>query len=335
MTSLSIIPTCLVRKGHDCTVGSLYMTAEDYNGIHYQPVMTPLEPSDVVVYNRNMLGENSVRQALQNKSRVIWWLHDIVDPRYLNDSSFRKVDTVVALSNYCVKTYSDFYDIPKEKFVVIPNGIDPAVWFPPKDFKKRDPDLFIFASAPIKGYRALDFVFDNIRRHRPNARLMIFASQQLHNLPDSPLYIRWLENIKEQKGVIISKPVPQKELSDLFRKAYALLMPNEYPEICSNLLLQARACGLPVVTSPIGSAPEFIEHENTGMLSSYTPNDKFMWWYDYTMQVIKLIKKPELFAKICINAPEGVHTWDEIGDMWNGQIVCSHKQTVKEYVGIH
>ena len=54
-------------------------------------------------------------------AKKVWWLHDIVDYRYLEDDGFKSVDEIVALSGYSVSSYSDFYGIPSSRFTVIGN----------------------------------------------------------------------------------------------------------------------------------------------------------------------------------------------------------------------
>src|SRR5258707_1171015 len=77
-----------------------------------------------------------------------------------------------------------FYDISKEKFTVIPNGVDSKIYYP-GDYSQRNPHLFISASALIKGYTAYPMVFDNLKRHDPDIDLRIYSSQKLHGIDNS------------------------------------------------------------------------------------------------------------------------------------------------------
>ncbi len=117
-------------------------------------------------------------------------------------------------------------------------------------------------------------------------------------------------------GAHIYAPTTQKVLAHLMRKAWALLMPNTYPEICSNLLLQARACGLPVVASHIGANPEFLD--KGGLLTQkWAPHDIHSWTVEYAREACRLQQDPVLHKKLSEEAPQGVLSWDEIGGKWH------------------
>ena len=98
-------------------------------------------------------------------------------------------------------------------------------------------------------------------------------------------------------------------------------MPNTYPEICSNLLLQARACGLPVVTSNIGSASEFIENGKTGIITPEYPHDIHWWIKGYAESVVTLCKDEKTHKLISDNAPEGILSWEQVGEAWHNELV--------------
>ena len=93
-------------------------------------------------------------------------------------------------------------------------------------------------------------------------------------------------------------------------------MPNHYPEIDSNVLKQAQACGLPVVATSIGSANEFITHERTGLLTKTKPHDMFWWHKEFSLLTAQLATDDGLFKRLSEKAPVGVPGWDEIGEQW-------------------
>jgi len=313
-TSLTIIPRYLAAKGHEVYVKSLHDVGECVEGVHFLAMETHAPVTDVVVLNRNSPSNELVSQIIANGSTLVWWLHDIVDHRGLLDASFKKIDNIVSLSRYCTDTYSDFFEIKKEKFTIIPNAVDTSVWYP-GEYGDRDPNLFVFASAPVKGFEPLAYVAYNLQRNFPKLDFRIYSSQKLHGLVDSSVVQSWLTLMKSA-GANVLDPIPQKELADVFRKAWCLLSPNSYPEICSNLILQAKACGLPVVASPTGSNAELIKHRESGMLTKWLPHDKFMWWADFARQTMEVATDKELHRHISETAAKNPPTWESIGAMW-------------------
>lgn len=315
-TSLTLVPRYLAARGHEVYVVSVHEKEEFIDGVWYTRDRDKFADPDVVVFNRNTI-TNSLVDCFP-KATIVWWLHDICDPRYLEDNGYQRADVVVALSDYCKESYADFYGIPHEKFVVIPNGVDPSVFY--KGTESRNHNLWVCASAPIKGLQPIDYWYENMKRHNPNLELRLYCSSSLHELKEESRTVEMLNKLKE-KGVKVLDPIPQHELADVFRKAYALLMPNSYPEICSNVLLQARACGLPVIASNIGSASEFIEHEYSGLLTSTTPPDLFWWWMDFTRLSVRLYRDFRQHEYIRLHAPLDVPTWDFIGQRWNEMLM--------------
>lgn len=319
LNSLTLIPEYLASKGYEVYVSSTYDKSEVINGVHYTKVGEQIPKWDVAVFNRNILPKEFIAYSKQIGAKVIWWLHDIAQLTYLQDDAFLLVDKIVALSNYCKDTYSDFYQINPEKFVVIPNGVDKTL-FHPGTPEQRNPNLFIMASALIKGYLPIPTVFDNLYRHNPDIDFRIYSSQALHGLPNTSDQQGFL-NSMEQKGAHVYAPVSQESLAALFRQARCLLMPNTYPEICSNLLLQAQASGLPVVTSDIGSAVEFIDNGITGLMTrKYKPHDIHSWVVEYVNLVLDVWLKEDLFKQISENSPNKVMDWNQAGGAWDALI---------------
>ncbi len=259
-----------------------------------------------------------VQHCKAQGSKIVWWLHDIVDTRYLPDDAFKLVDHIVALSDYCKETYSDFYEIPREKFSVISNGIDPTV-FNPGVYEDRNPHLFLMASALIKGYAPIKMTHDQLQRFDPDVDFRIYSSQELHGLENSSSQQEFLDDMKRRRAHVYH-PVAPRTLAALMKRAWCLLMPNSYPEICSNLLLQARACGLPVVTSDIGANPEFLKSQVNGLATSWKPHDIHSWMVEFARLACQLQQDKELHKRISLAAPADVPTWESIGNDWHSLI---------------
>jgi glycosyltransferase involved in cell wall biosynthesis len=55
---------------------------------------------------------------------------------------------------------------------------------------------------------------------------------------------------------------------ELLGKARALLFPIDWPEPFGLVMIEAMACGTPVVARPFGAVPEIVTHERTGLIAS-------------------------------------------------------------------
>jgi len=334
LNSLTLIPEYLASQGHEVFVNSSYEPKDGYeiiNGVNYVASGRDIGKWDVVIFNRNVLPKDFIFYSKEIGAKVVWWLHDVVQLTYLKDDAFKYVDKVVALSNYCKQTYTDFYDIPTDKVIVIPNGVDPKIFYP-GTAEQRNSQMILTASALIKGFVPIPAVYDNLKRHNPDIDFRIYSSQKLHGMENNSSQQAFLDSM-ERGGAHIYHPVSPEVLGHLLRQARCLLMPNSYPEICSNLLLQAQACGCPVVTSDIGANPEFIENEVTGIYTTkYKPHDMYSWVVEYVNKVLDVYLDNKLFETINKNAPRDVKTWNEIGRSWDEllQVVVAEHQVLQK-----
>ena len=60
--------------------------------------------------------------------------------------------------------------------------------------------------------------------------------------------------------------IGEKEKNEFLGGAYALLFPIDWPEPFGLVMIEALACGTPVIAWNCGSVPEVIEHEKTGFI---------------------------------------------------------------------
>jgi glycosyltransferase involved in cell wall biosynthesis len=93
--------------------------------------------------------------------------------------------------------------------------------------------------------------------------LRIAAKMKDH---DEQLYFR--ECIKPMLGGSVEYvgEVDRREKYDLLGDAVCLLNPIEWPEPFGMVMIEALACGTPVVATPNGAAPEIVENGVTGFL---------------------------------------------------------------------
>ena len=67
-------------------------------------------------------------------------------------------------------------------------------------------------------------------------------------------------------GIRFIGEIGDHEKNDLFSNAAALLFPIDWPEPFGLVMIEAMACGTPVIAFPRGSVPEVVEHGLTGFI---------------------------------------------------------------------
>ena len=163
--------------------------------------------------------------------------------------SARRAARVLAVSERTKRDLIELYDIPPEKIVVTPNGIDPA--FSPEG---PSPDGTAYALVvgtlqprkdPGAAIEALALLGDGDLR-------LVFAGPDKGGRADA-------ERAAERAGlsgrVEFRGHVPQEELAALYRGAACLVFPSRY-EGFGLPVLEAMATGTPVVATTAGALPE-------------------------------------------------------------------------------
>jgi glycosyltransferase involved in cell wall biosynthesis len=70
----------------------------------------------------------------------------------------------------------------------------------------------------------------------------------------------------DQKGVEFVGEIAEGEKNEFLGNAFALLFPIEWPEPFGLVMIEAMACGTPVIACKRGSVPEIIEHGTNGFV---------------------------------------------------------------------
>jgi glycosyltransferase involved in cell wall biosynthesis len=186
------------------------------------------------------------------------------------------------------------YDIPKEKLVTFPNGIN-LERFLGKEVK-RQKNKFIWSSSPDRGLDVVLDMWPMIRKMLPGAELHVFYGWNNYdkvvewtNDPYMKLFkkgvidrVKALEN--EKGGVYMRGRVDQDTLAEEFLSAEYLPYFGYFLETNCITALEAQAAGcVPFITN-IGGAPENIS--SAGVVLDGFPNN-----FTYREQAMKALKE--------------------------------------------
>jgi glycosyltransferase involved in cell wall biosynthesis/SAM-dependent methyltransferase len=162
----------------------------------------------------------------------------------------RMVDVYIALSEFARRKFIEG-GIPKDRIVVKPNFLDgdPGVGDASGGYA-----LFVGRLSEEKGLRVLARAWHALQ----GIPLMVAG--------DGPL--QWIE---WPAGVTLLGHQPRERVLDLMRGARVLVLPSIWYECAPVTVVEALACGLPVIASDLGSLPEFVIHRENGLL--FRPGD--------------------------------------------------------------
>jgi glycosyltransferase involved in cell wall biosynthesis len=156
--------------------------------------------------------------------------------------------------------------VPKSAIRVIPAGID-ADHFCPEDSRARateSPMLVAFADDQARGLRTVIRALSQL----PGARLTIIGGQDARHLPRSGPFRELAQlatSLRVRNRVTFAGQVDQDELPKLLRSADVVVSATGY-EPTGRAVIQAMACGLPVVASAVGGQRDAVIDGITGLL---------------------------------------------------------------------
>jgi len=139
---------------------------------------------------------------------------------------------------------------------VVYNPIDCSEW--PFRAKKEDFLLWIGRMSPDKGpHRAI------AAAREAGARLLVAGPVQPGQ---EEFFAKEVEPHLGSDGIEYVGEADAKRKRELYQAARGVLMPIRWPEPFGLVMVEALACGTPVIAFPEGSAPEIVEHERTGFV---------------------------------------------------------------------
>ena len=207
-------------------------------------------------------------------SRQEWHLKDQLYHKHLNRLH------IVTCSNWladCARRSSLLRDADIR---VIPNCIDVEVYKPLPKMHRDDVIRFMLgavnAKDPNKGYERLQRMV-NCYAAQTQKRIEVLVVGQ--NSDD----LCFQENVLVRSFGFIES---DSELAAIYNQA-DLLLYGSYRDNLPNMIMEAMACGVPVVAFPIGGIPDMILHNETGYLAETEDDylDGIQWCLDNRTQL--------------------------------------------------
>jgi glycosyltransferase involved in cell wall biosynthesis len=177
----------------------------------------------------------------------------------LNLGAAELADRIIAYSDFGASLYET-----RQPIEVIKGGVDAAHFTPAPSPVTRDRVLYVGRLLPHKG-------IDQLIKALPAALRLTICGRPYH-----PQYFELLQQLAVGKRVEFVTDADEAKLLDLYRRAWATVLPSVYqdcygnsytaPELMGFTLLESMACGTPAIASRVGAMPEFIREGETGFV---------------------------------------------------------------------
>ncbi|GFK93908.1 D-inositol 3-phosphate glycosyltransferase [Fundidesulfovibrio magnetotacticus] len=154
--------------------------------------------------------------------------------------------------------YDEWEHILRRKPCFIFHDFVPTSLFSPGD---RDEGYILCVGYPFrrKGVDILLEAYDAVRREFPGMRLVVMGHCR------EPERSRWQARFDAVPGAELRKPVDYDQMLDVMRGCTVLTQPSR-SEAMGRVLIEAMACGKPVIGTSVGGIPDVLGHGEAGLL---------------------------------------------------------------------
>jgi len=212
-----------------------------------------------------------------------------------------RVDKIVTPSGYLVDVFREF----GLNAVAVPNLVDLSRF----RYRERNPlQPRMVCTRGFSEYYCVDVVvkaFAEVKKEYPQARLDLVG--------DGPLEgkVRQLVHDLKLADVAFSGVASRTEIGKHYDDANIFINASWLDNMPVSVI-EAFACGTPVVTTSPESMPYLVEHERTGLLSP-VGDEKAL-----AANVIRLLREPGLASRLSQNAYQQsrAYTWEVVRQQW-------------------
>ena len=267
---------------------------------------------DLFISSRNIYPIERVRAK-----RIAVHVHDIwlLSGREIRKDLYDKVDHFICLSPWHVDFFSQHHGIPKDKIIIIPNGMDTSML-------KFDPELkeygrLHYSSSPDRGLDNILYMLPWIKEQVPELKLFVGygfsnwmkAAESRNDDYTKSLIDRIKTDLDKCKDYVeFAGLVNLPKLHEMWNRAYTWMYPTNFTETSCLTAMEAMYSGTPIVCSSLAALQTTVG--KNGKLINIHPSDSREARIEYINEVIKLHKDKDYWILRSRQALEGAKYCD-------------------------
>jgi glycosyltransferase involved in cell wall biosynthesis len=236
------------------------------------------------------------------------------------ESSFKEYDAVIAVSESAAHAIQKWYFVDKDKIHTVYNGIETSLFCPNLNERNRIRRLFYISEkekillffsfvTKQKGLHLLIKALPGLLQKNKSIKLLVVGEGN---------YLAEAKQLVRQSGlnsyVVFTGYIPREEAPNYINASDVFVLPTLRHEGMPFSLLEAMACGKPVIASKIGGIPSVIDDDVNGFL--VPPGDMFK----LIEKSLFLLNNKDIADKLAGNARKKVVQGFSIEKMVEGTI---------------
>jgi glycosyltransferase involved in cell wall biosynthesis len=244
--------------------------------------------------------------------------------RWIEKRMFLRSDRIIVLSQYIFHKVLEIHHFTKRKIIRIPGGVDLHHFHLPVGGKAAAKSIAglplgktVFFTVrnlvPRMGLESLIGAFNGSETLRQKGLLLIggtgFLEDRLKTMVD---------DLNLKNSIRFLGHIPDNDLPGIYQAADFFVLPTEKLEGFGLVILEAMACGTPVLGTPVGAIPEVIGSFDKRLIFDG------MRWSDMRRKMEEVIEKPHGYHF----APEGCRKFVEKNFSWKKVASSFEKQVL-------
>jgi glycosyltransferase involved in cell wall biosynthesis len=243
--------------------------------------------------------------------------------RFIEKRILMKASRVIVLSRFMASKVSEIHHYPEGRITIIPGGVDLEYFhLPPagREALKRElslsPDKIILLTVrnlvTRMGLENLLTAFGRSEVLKEKCILLVGGRGPLEDRLKA-----MAEDFNLEDSVRFLGYIPGETLPRLYQAADYFILPTEQLEGFGLVILEAMACGTPVLGTPVGAIPEIIDAFDRRLISDSSD------WQDLKRKMEELVNKSEDYTynpQRCREFVEKNYSWKKTADAFEENI---------------
>ena len=208
--------------------------------------------------NINLILNNANHELIEKDKINVLWMHHFVNQKeaknLASEDFVNKLDWIVYNSNWNLEQHIKYFQVPKNKSLVIRNAIEKISFVE----KPSDKISLIYHTTPWRGLKILLKVFKNLNLE--NVELNVCSSTIIYGKKFDSLLGKTYEGLfdecKNTKNVNYFGFLKNEKIIEQLKKMHIFAHPSIWPETSCIAAIESMAAGCEVVTTSLGALNE-------------------------------------------------------------------------------